>query len=382
MSAEHARFMPREGRSSSLAVLATLGLAITSSGCAPDTGDMDDGEVETAHLRITTTTENPICAGTPLLLEREVVRIAEALELPPWSESDKLEVRFGLDAVEEVCPQYDPNDISGCADPDGGVIAAKEVALHAPHEIVHAVRISNLSLGHSLFEEGMAQVLSGSDGFPLYVHYPHGEEYVGVAEMLALPRDFTHYVWGASFVSWLWQTHGQPSLMAFMNDPRMPDDQTLPLVFEEHFGQTLAEAGAAWAVDDRPDAVWGAPCTPERTYSLVDGPVEISGNLDCQAPDVYGAAYFMSIRPMCLDVPETTRVRITLQADHGRLSVLAADPCNPGPVGGEALRDKYVEAGEVLEEDISHCLHRLLFSSQALGFPATPYAIRIEEIAG
>lgn len=112
------------------------------------------------------------------------------------------------------------------------------------------------------------------------------------------------------------------------------------------------------------------------------GPSSSPGELDCDEPDVYGAAYFMSIHPMCLEVPETTRVRISLSSDHGRLSVLSQEPCDPGPVGGEALRNKFVEAGEVLEEDISGCLHRLTFSSQEPGFPATPYAIRIEEIAG
>jgi hypothetical protein len=123
-----------------------------------------------------------------LLLESEVVRIAEALELPLWAEDDKLEVRFGFDAVAEVCPQYDPNDISGCADTNDAVLAAKEVAYNASHELVHAVRLRSAHLGHPLFEEGLAQVLSGSDGFPVYVRYPHGEPYVGPVELLADPR--------------------------------------------------------------------------------------------------------------------------------------------------------------------------------------------------
>lgn len=365
---------------STLVVLASSIFVLASGACVPE-DDADDGVAETAHLRITTTTENPICAGTPLLLESEVVRIAEALDLPLWPEGEKLDVRLGFDAVADVCPQYDPNDISGCADLDGGVLAAKEVAHDTPHELVHAVRISNLSLGHPLFEEGLAQVLSGSDGFPLYVHYPHGGSYAGVEEMLAVPRDSSHYVWGASFVSWLWQTYGQTTLMAFMNDPRMPDDQVLPLVFEEHFGLTLAEADQAWATDERPDPIWGAPCMPERTYSLANGPVEISGDLDCREPTVYGAAYFMSPWSMCLEVPETTRVRLSLEAAHGQLQVLRREPCDPGPSSAEARQDKRVDAGDTIEADIVGCRFVMRLSSQAPGFPATPYTVRIEELA-
>ena len=98
--------------------------------------------VETAHLRITTSEGNPICAGTPLLLESEVVRIAEALDLPLWSEDDKLDVRLGIDAITEVCMGLDQDQISGCVDDVEGdlVLAAIEVANTAPHELVHAVR--------------------------------------------------------------------------------------------------------------------------------------------------------------------------------------------------------------------------------------------------
>lgn len=41
-------------------------------GCAPASEPVDDGVVETAHLRISNSTGNPICAGTPLLLEAEL----------------------------------------------------------------------------------------------------------------------------------------------------------------------------------------------------------------------------------------------------------------------------------------------------------------------
>lgn len=370
----------RLGSSMALPALVVVRLAM---GCAPDEDGSDEGVVESAHLRITTSEDKPICAGTPLLLEQEVVRIAEALELPLWPEDEKLEVRFGAESVSDLCSEIELDIIDGCVDEVDShfVVAATEVAYISSHELVHAVRARNLSLGHPLFEEGLAQVLSGSDGFPIYVTYPHGDPHHDLAELLAEPKTVTsHYIAGQSFVSWLWETHGRSTLMSFVNDPRMSDDQAVLALFEERFGQSVTEAEQAWSVDDRPHPIWGAPCIPERTYSLADGPIEISGDLDCSEPTVYGASYFMAVWPMCLEIPSTTRVRISLEADHGRLSVQAHEPCEAGPAGAEAYRSKYLDAGETLEEDITGCRHRMSFSSQEPGFPPTPYVIRIEEL--
>jgi len=369
--------------------LAVFVLSGVGPACAPDDIE-DDGVVETAHLRITSSEDTPICAGTPLLLESELQRIADALGLPLWPEDDKLDTRFGIDSVAEICaPLFgeDADRAQGCVTSANGelVLAAFEVAQTAPHELVHAVRTKNQVWSAIIFEEGLAQILSGSDGFPLYVRYPHGEPYPGPIELLEVPRaefDLGLYVSAESFVSWLWEIHGQSTLMSFMNDPAFSDaDAALPL-FETHFGLPLTDAEQAWRDDPRPDPIWGNPCIPERTYSLADGPIELSGDFDCREPTVYGASYTMALWPMCLDVPETTRVRLSFDADHGRFQVLSREPCDAGPAGGEAYSDKYVEAGDVLEEDIAGCRYRVLLSSQEPGFPATPYTIRIEEIDG
>jgi hypothetical protein len=365
-----------------LAALALLG--VIDSACAPSDVE-DDGVVETAHLRITTSEDNPICAGTPLLLESEVRRIAETLELPLWPEDDKLDVRFGFDSVAEICVGLDPEQISGCVIRTNGhlVLTAIEVA-NAPHELVHAVRRHKHPQGPALFEEGLAQVLSGSAGDPLYVSYPHGDPVFGPVELLDVSRaEFgLYYPSAQSFVSWLWETYDQRTLMSFMNDPALPDTDGLLPLFETHFGLSLAQAEHAWRNDDRPDPIWGDPCIPERTYSLADGPVELSGELDCREPTVFGASYFMALWPMCLDVPDTTRVRLSLDAAHGQLQVLGREPCDPGPASAEASQDKRVDAGETVESDIVGCRHRMLLSSQEPGFPPTPYTIRIEELDG
>lgn len=360
------------------------------TGCAPSPEPVAVGVVETEHLRITTTEDNPICAGTPLLLEAELARITDVLALPPWSEDEKLDVRFGMDAVAEVCaPIFDGADQSqGCATRgDDGyiVVASSNVGHTASHELVHAVRLENHTWTAIPFEEGLAQLLSASEGFPIYVDYPNGAPVIGPIELLEIPREdfgLGYYLPSQSFVSWLWETRGQPTLMSFVNDPAFSEAADAPRLFEQHFGLPLADAEQAWREDDRPDPIWGAPCSPEHTYSLADGPVEVSGNFDCREPTVHGASYWMSLWPMCLEVPETIRVRIELEAEHGRLSIYRREPCDPGPASAEASQDKYLDAGETIETDIVGCRFQMLLHSQEAGFPATPYSIRIEELEG
>jgi hypothetical protein len=362
-------------------VLGACVASVAGLGCAPDSGD---GVVETAHLRISNSTGNPICAGTSRLLETELERIAEALELPLWPEDEKLEVRFGQEAVAEVCTSWEPGSVAGCVggNDDARVVAAIEVAYTASHELVHAVRLENGRWSTALFEEGVAELLEGSDGFPVYVRYPHGGADMGPLELLELSRAEInrHYVSAMSFVSWLWETEGRSTLMGLLNDPDFEGAAAAPSLFEQHFGMSLAEAEQAWRFDERPDPIWGTACIPERTYSLANGPVELSGDLDCEDPLVYGASHNMSLWPMCLEVPETTRVRIAFEAEHGRLQVLWREACEPGPSSAEAGRDKNLQAGETRETDIVGCRFRMLVKSDEPGFPPTPYAIRIEEI--
>jgi hypothetical protein len=260
-----------------------------------------------------------------------------------------------------------------------------ELAYTASHELVHAVRQENDVRSTTAFEEGLAELLSASDGFPVYVNYPQGEPAVGPLELLEIPREDFHigyYVSSQNFVSWLWETEGRSNLMGYLNDPAFDGVDSAPPLFEQHYGRTLAEVEQAWRVDERPDPIWGTPCITERTYSLADGPVELSGDFDCSEPTVYGASYNMSLWPMCLEVPENTRVRISFESDHGRFQILSREPCEAGPAGAEAYRAKSLVAGDVLEEDIAGCRYRMLMKSDESGFAATPYRIRIEEVEG
>ncbi len=373
---------PRAAWPGAVALFGAVGI-----GCAPEPDPpADDGVVETAHLRITNSTGNPICTGTTVFLEMEIERIAAAVELPLWPEDEKLDVRFGQEAVAEVCTSWDPGDIAGCVgrDDDGRVVASNEVAYTSSHELVHAIRLQNGVWSTAMFEEGLAELLTGSEGFPAYVRYPHGDPFVGPLEMLEVPReDFAAYYGpAASFVSWLWETHGRSTLMGLVNDPAFDGAETAQPLFEQHYGLPLSEAEQAWRIDERPDPVWGTQCIPERTYSLADGPVELSGDLDCGDPLVLGASHWMSLWPMCLEVPETTRVRISFEADYGELAIFWRTRCDAGPAGAEAYRDKYLAAGDVLEEAIAGCRHQMLLHSNETGFPSTPYTIRIEEING
>jgi hypothetical protein len=379
-----------ERRAWRLVYVAVVAFA-AAPACAPEPDpDPESGVVETAHLRISNTTGNPICAGTPRLLEGELERIATTLGRPLWPEDDKLDVRFGRQAVEEICAglfSEDADRAQGCAvDFEGEPIAvAMEVAYTAPHELVHAFRRHHGTWSTTMFEEGLAELLAGSDGFPVYASYPRGGPVTGPLRLLEIPReDFHvgHYVASQSFVSWLWEVEGREKLLGYIDDPAFDGVAAAIPLFEQHYGYTLAEAEQAYRVDDRPDPVWGAPCIPERTHSLAEGPVELAGDFDCAGPDVFGAAHSMALWPMCLEVPQTTRVRITYEADHGRFQVLGREPCNAGPAGAEAYGDKRLDAGEVVEEDIAGCRYQMLLFSQEPGFPATPYTIRIEEIGG
>ena len=364
-----------------------LGVALALA-CAPAQDDdpvVDDGIVETPHLRIISHEDDkPICAGTGPFLERELLRIAQTLELPLWSEDEPIEVHLGPRAVEELCRELDDPNVVGCAPGSGtDITVAANGFGDTPHELVHAVRLHSSDLGPALFEEGLAQVLSGTDGYPLYVQYPRGTGWPSPAELIAVPYpDFDGglYAPAQSFISWLWLTYGRSMLMALVNDPRLPDGDAAAL-FQEHYGISLDEANQGWTQEDAPDPVWGDPCLPERTYTL-DGALEWSGKLDCSDPETIGATISMSIPPMCMVVPETTRVRITFEADHGRLSIVRREPCDLEPTTAEALRDKFLEAGEVREEDIVGCRFWMYLASQEPGFPTTEYAIRVEEIAG
>src|SRR5690606_10167445 len=253
--------------------------------------------------------------------------------LPLWPEDDKLEVRFGEDAVAEVCGDPAEGQLNGCVRRVDGelVVAAVEVSYTASHELVHALRRENGVWSTTAFEEGLAELLAGSDGFPRYVSYPHGEPTIGPVSLLEVPSEAFHrghYVASASFLSWLWETRGRSTLMAFLHDPAFDGVEAALPLFEQHFGLPLAEAEQAWREDDRPDPIGGAPCLPDRTYSLADGPVELTGDFDCSEPTAYGASHWMSLWSMCLEVPETTRVRISAGIEHGRFQVLSREPCD------------------------------------------------------
>ena len=56
------------------------------------------------------------------------------------------------------------------------------------------------------------------------------------------------------------------------------------------------------------------------------------------------------------------------------------EPCDRGPATAEGHQDKYLDAGQTVETDIVGCRFRLLLHSGEQGFPATPYAIQIEDI--
>ena len=364
--------------------IAAVAVACAAAGCVDP--DADGGQVvETELLRISTTADRPICAGTPIWLDSELGRIGEALSLPLWGSDSKLDVHFGDDAVEALCSNIGlDQSLGGCVGTLEGetFVAVRNVSSVVSHELVHAVRNRNEAWAEIPFEEGVAEILSGSDGLPFIARYPRGAAYTGPMDLLEIPREEFGgelYIPSASFVSWMWEIFGQGELMGFLDDPQIGEFD-VATVFAEHFGMTLGEAEQAWRDYDGDDLSWGRACVPARTHAMEGGVIEIEGDLDCARADILGASAFMKPLPMCIEIPRTMRVRISFEADHGDVSMNAVESCDTSGASSEAVRSKYLSAGEVLEEEIIGCVHRVFLVSQEEGVPATSYVIRVEEL--
>ncbi len=356
---------------------------VLSLGCSP-ADDAPSTVVHTAHARLTTTADQPICRGTPVFVENELTRIAETLDIT-LDRSKFIDIRYGSEAVQEGCAflQY-PETAAGCTkgrNEDTEVFANDYTIVH---EYVHAVRARYGHRAHALFEEGIAEVLSGIDGLPQTIEFPNGEPWLGPLDLLEIPRaeyNGPYYFPAKSFTYWLQQTQGLPDLVEFLDEPRGETPTQTSELFAEHFGLILEDAEAMWRTDERPPITIGAPCIAEHTYSLDEGPVRLEGLLDCEgSAQTLGAALGPQLFPMCLDVPANTRVRVSLDADHGTLSLLLREDCMPAtPVPNpESYQDKMVTAGEALELEMAGCRWRMLFGSEELD--PTSYAIEIESV--
>ena len=100
--------------------IAAVAVACAAAGCVDP--DADGGQVvETELLRISTTADRPICAGTPIWLDSELGRIGEALSLPLWGSDSKLDVHFVAPWLELIRGERQGRIEELVTDPDGAV---------------------------------------------------------------------------------------------------------------------------------------------------------------------------------------------------------------------------------------------------------------------
>ena len=262
-------------------------LAGLLGGCAPDEepplppvvweGEsvrvrMDDPEIE-------------VCGGSFEALDRHAALVREALLL----EGDGV-IEYSIgdeDFVESVCPHPELSPLGCTTFPAGSVFTRVPFI---PHEIVHAVRIQDSEIGFlsSAFEEGLATVF-GSD--------PPGDDMISI-DALGIFEDPqvggpAEYYQAGHLMAILLDRHGVDSFRRFDVLARTVDEDR---AFLEEFGETKEEF--AQVVESAPhceQSQWWIPlleCDGEP--AMVDpetGVLTLSGELDCDEPDVRGPEY-------------------------------------------------------------------------------------------
>ncbi len=287
---------------------AWLSSVLAASACA----EPGSAWSETEHLRVRGYAGAELCAGTAPLLEREVVRLLDALRLPEPEEA--IDVVLGPDAARGCSSGY-----AGCAGRlESGRVTVISPYEHVTHELVHAVRLSAGVRGPSFYEEGLAEAFAA--GVVTAREIPGASGDASEIDALQLERlqEYGAYAIAASFVSWLRsETDARAFAEAFAGPPyaEIETRDELETWFASAFGRSLADAEAAWVEDAAEGYVRPGPCLDNERIVLVGGRAEESGRLDCgdegtigpSSPDGMEAAEIRSIT-RCADVAGASRV--------------------------------------------------------------------------
>jgi hypothetical protein len=259
-------------------------------GCQPS-GPADERLTETRYLRVVDRTGAGLCAGTPLLLDREYERIALAQGLDPRT-GVAITVELGTEAVEDRCAES-PEDgfVAGCAVSANGEVGVATELAAAPHELVHASRLASAVFGNRFFEEGIAEALRGGE----QQAYAIGND--AAANPLPpslLVQQFSRspgaYVTAGHFVSWLIEAYGRDPISAALTSAAFEttgNPEEVSAWMNGAFGLTLAEAEQAWRETAAYSYVQLGPCADERVVSLA-GSLELAGVLDCGSDETVG----------------------------------------------------------------------------------------------
>lgn len=280
-------------------------------------GDPEDAWTETDHLRVRAD-DGDLCAGTPPALEREVVRLIDAMNLPELDET--IDVVLGPDASDRCMPGYDA--CAGRIRGGGRITVLSSVGL-VTHELVHAVRQAHGEGGPSFYEEGLAEVLRAGAFAPHEILASSAT--VDDIDALQLEKLTTaaDYATAGSFVAWLHANVDPPLFATAFNGATydgISNRSELESWFDDALAMPLDDAQTRWVATQPREHELAGPCLANEPMRLVDGVLEASGRVDCDddvatiGPLNEDASRSARSEWRCVDVAGVPRIELVFDA--------------------------------------------------------------------
>ncbi|WAS94494.1 hypothetical protein [Nannocystis punicea] len=327
-------------------------------------GDAERPRYVTEHLEVELYDGEVLCAGTLAIMDMQMERVAAFLGIDPPSQ---IPVFYGPSAVTEGCG----GSWGGCARASGVFATSGSIF----HELVHAVRQSQGdggAVGTWLFEEGIAEMLSGYRWDP-YSAWLHPSEIERGPEVLAdFPRGEGKFIPGdyataAHFVSWLRMVYGDGTLVAFLNDPRYLDGEAYDDAFVSHFGLSMEDADSAWRASAPEEYAWSESCDPSYALAWAGSVLEFTDTVDCEAPHTTGPrdGTYVTLRSHCFTLAQPGTVRVEFLANGGSLRLVPVDCVDTGEFAPESYDYKSLGGGDELELPFAACTWEVQVDSVA-----------------
>lgn len=334
----------------------SLWFFVAAAACEADQGDPH--RAETDHLVVHSIDPQPLCRGTPEILEREVLRIATRLDVSLPSE--KVQVVLGREAKDEYCEFA--TDVEGCAGhDDAGVLLVAGEIEPITHELVHAVRLATHSNGPLFYEEGLAESYRAGEVISYQIGSPPPEETFRVLQS-EFSGEVVDYLVSGNFVSWLRQRFGDEAIAAAFSSPafvQVHDAQTLAQWFEASLGEGLVEAKDQWSGALPMSFYFPGPCTNGHSSSLQSGSFIMFGRVDCDSepqtigPRWHGDDVYVSTIDHCVDVEGVSRFSLEFVAPPDATLTMLPRSCDTGkPI---LVDQRSLQGGHFVEIETDAC---------------------------
>ncbi|MCX4247447.1 hypothetical protein [Paraliomyxa miuraensis] len=358
-----------------MGLLACVIVSVSTACTEPDL-DHEGGPDEPAEIVVSAVEGARLCAGTQTWVDDELRRVRAETGLLPVA---RLPVTLGAGAVEERCTvPDDPETVVGCTLGEGGATAVISTPEALSHELVHALRRHQELRTRTMFEEGFAEAIDGSDAYPRYVELEPGElpearwPEALVQQSKAEFRSVQSYRVAVHFVDHLRRVHGAEAVAAFMRggiDGTAAEAETR---FERHFGTSLEAEAQAWRASGAQGFGRGDPCAGGVVAIESGVTVELVVRVDCDDPETMGlegAAEAAWIR-RCVSLGAGRRaVQMGMGAGPGLGAVrweAVPQTCAEGSSELDAA-PKVVEAGDAGTLEFAACTWAVTFESTADG---------------